>query len=72
MSLSVSLLDDGAKYRDIDLPQAKLFPPTTTPLLPKGTFDGKVVFVSGGGTGLGKGMTKRFSQLGAKVAIASR
>jgi short-subunit dehydrogenase involved in D-alanine esterification of teichoic acids len=31
-----------------------------------------VVFISGGGTGLGKGMAFKFSQLGAKVAIASR
>ena len=41
-------------------------------MLPKGTFDNKVVFISGGGTGLGKGMAFKFSELGAKVAIASR
>jgi len=41
-------------------------------MLPAGSFDGKVVFISGGGTGLGKGMATKFSQLGAKVAIASR
>ena len=41
-------------------------------MLPPGSFDGKVVFISGGGTGLGKGMATKFSQLGARVAIASR
>ena len=41
-------------------------------MLPKETFKGKVVFISGGGTGLGKGMATKFSDLGAKVVIASR
>ncbi len=54
------------------LPHAKHFPAKRSPALPPGTFDGRVVFISGGGTGLGKGMATRFSELGAKVAIASR
>ena len=33
---------------------------------------GKTVFVTGGGTGLGKSMAKRFLELGAQVVIASR
>ncbi len=33
---------------------------------------GKVVFVTGGGSGLGLSMSRRFLQLGAKVVIASR
>jgi len=34
--------------------------------------DGKVAFVTGGGTGLGKCVALYLSILGAKVAIASR
>jgi NAD(P)-dependent dehydrogenase (short-subunit alcohol dehydrogenase family) len=41
-------------------------------MLPKETFANKVVFISGGGTGLGKGMALKFSELGARVVIASR
>lgn len=53
-------------------PHAKFFPARKDAMLPKNTFQDKVVFISGGGTGLGKGMALMFSQLGAKVAIASR
>jgi len=41
-------------------------------MLPPETYKDKVVLVTGGGTGLGKGMSLKFSHLGAKVAIASR
>src|SRR5687768_233599 len=40
--------------------------------LPSGTFDGEVVIVTGGGTGLGKAIATEFGRLGARVAIASR
>lgn len=42
------------------------------PMLPPGSFSGKVAFITGGGTGLGKDMAKNLSSLGAKVVIASR
>lgn len=43
-----------------------------TAMLPKGTFDGQVAFVTGGGTGLGKAMAAMLSELGATVCISSR
>jgi NAD(P)-dependent dehydrogenase (short-subunit alcohol dehydrogenase family) len=40
--------------------------------VPKGTFDGQTVIVTGGGTGLGKAIAVEFGRVGAKVAILSR
>lgn len=40
--------------------------------LPKGTYDGQVVVVTGGGTGLGKAIAVEFGRVGAHVVIASR
>ena len=48
------------------------FPSVITPMLPNGYFNGKTAFITGGGTGLGKGMAMMLSRLGAHVAIASR
>ena len=47
-------------------------PPAGASALPPGTFDGTTVFVTGGGTGLGKAIAVKFARLGAAVAIASR
>ena len=41
-------------------------------MLPPGSFQGNVAFVTGGGTGLGKGMVTKLSELGASVAICGR
>jgi NAD(P)-dependent dehydrogenase (short-subunit alcohol dehydrogenase family) len=40
--------------------------------LPAGTYAGQVVAVTGGGTGLGKGMAIEFARLGASIAVLSR
>ena len=38
----------------------------------KDLFSGKVAIVTGGGTGIGKAITKELARLGCKVIIASR
>jgi len=40
--------------------------------LPDGTYAGTSVFVTGGGTGLGKAIATEFARLGADIVIASR
>ena len=47
-------------------------PPAGHPMLPNATYDGSVVVITGGGTGLGKAMAIEFARLGAKIAIVSR
>ncbi len=44
----------------------------TKPMLCKGALQDKHIIVTGGGSGLGKSMTRYFLQLGAKVVITSR
>lgn len=52
--------------------RAAFFSPLQTVMLPKNAFEGKVAFITGGGTGIGKGMTAALSNLGAVCVIASR
>ena len=54
-------------YRGIPRPPAA----GATALHP-GAFDGETVFVTGGGTGLGKAIASEFARLGANLVIASR
>ncbi|XP_038665012.1 2,4-dienoyl-CoA reductase, mitochondrial isoform X2 [Scyliorhinus canicula] len=59
-------------YQSYGSAQAVRLPQMQTLMLPAGTFKGKVAFITGGGTGLGKGMTTALSSLGAECVIASR
>lgn len=47
-------------------------PPEGSSPLPAGCFRDQTVVVTGGGTGIGKGIATEFARLGAKVAIVSR
>ena len=54
------------------LPGLPAPPPVGDTALRPGTFDGVTVFVTGGGTGLGKAIAAEFGRLGASLVIASR
>ena len=43
-----------------------------TPALAAGTLDGKIAWITGGGSGLGRAMALRFAGLGASVALSGR
>jgi NAD(P)-dependent dehydrogenase (short-subunit alcohol dehydrogenase family) len=47
-------------------------PPDGASALHEKTFEGKIVVVTGGGTGLGKGIALEFARLGATLALWSR
>jgi NAD(P)-dependent dehydrogenase (short-subunit alcohol dehydrogenase family) len=53
-------------------PGFKSPPPLGASALPPGSYEGKVVIVTGGGTGLGKAIATEFGRLGASVGIVSR
>jgi len=57
---------------NLDPNRSRFYPIKTDIMLPANCFAGKVAMVTGGGTGLGKGMTYTLSALGAKVMICSR
>ncbi|XP_004767037.1 2,4-dienoyl-CoA reductase [(3E)-enoyl-CoA-producing], mitochondrial isoform X1 [Mustela putorius furo] len=59
-------------YQNNEAFQSKFFKPIQKAMLPPNSFQGKVAFLTGGGTGLGKGMTTLLSSLGAQCVIASR
>ncbi len=44
----------------------------TQPMLKEGSLEGKVILITGGGTGLGKAMGQYFAELGANLIISSR
>lgn len=46
--------------------------PTITDFLPKDLFADKVVFVTGGGSGINLGVARNFAALGAKIGICGR
>lgn len=67
------ILKMSTRSNSIDsVSRAAMFPAIRTPMLPKETFKGRVAFITGGGTGLGKSVATMLAQLNADVCIVSR
>lgn len=72
MALSSRCLSSVAMQRRLFSSTAARSPAVLSTMLPPGSFKGKIALVTGGGTGLGKGIATKLSDLGATVAIMSR
>src|SRR5262249_32621305 len=55
-----------------EMPGLPFPPPVGAAALPAGTLAGVCVFITGGGTGLGKAIASEFARLEASIVIASR
>ncbi|MEZ5373013.1 MAG: SDR family oxidoreductase [Microthrixaceae bacterium] len=67
--------DDSADLERPDPPSPPglpAAPPLGASALPAHTFDGSVVLITGGGTGLGAAIAAEFARLGADLVVASR
>ncbi|HEY3143513.1 MAG TPA: SDR family oxidoreductase [Acidimicrobiales bacterium] len=60
-------MSEPTEFRGLPAP-----PPVGATALQPGTFSGVSVFVTGGGTGLGRAIAAEFARLGASLVIASR